>query len=299
MDNKVDNSLPTFLSFGDSVNGKSTFIKIFAIHKEGIVIGGEGDSCTMQCTIYQCYHELYGHFNLIDTRGTNDTNEYDNDAILEAIFKFWMNNSKGMLRISGILYFHDSNAVSRWHCEARLGLLSVISKGIEPKNYMVICTKYDDLKIGKQRELERLLKEKCKSDFVYWDSVTAIKGQVEDFFNKLRNLKEPRMENIETIEKEIEEKAKELWEKDTEKRVEIITEGKTVEEEEKTIVKDRQSAQEIVSFKTIESESGIGINIFGRMFSDNIVKEESVILVPPYPRAENKKITQIAIKKKE
>lgn len=67
----------TVLCFGDSGCGKSSFINCFLKKENHLPTSGEGNSCTMETTVIEGYHKDIGMINFIDTRGTNDTDEFD------------------------------------------------------------------------------------------------------------------------------------------------------------------------------------------------------------------------------
>ena len=110
------------------------------------------------------------HF--IDTQGTNDTTNSDNNAVLSSVFhEFLRLLGSFPTEIHGIIYFHNSHIVDRCHFDLRCKEISKITGDSISK--VVLCTKYNDLKKLNQKKLEQNILSKFSEQnipYVLWDS---------------------------------------------------------------------------------------------------------------------------------
>lgn len=80
-----------FICFGDSGMGKSSFINFFKKNYEiKAETSDDGNSCTKSASIHSISHPLLGEFDLVDTKGTNDTAEFDSVSILESLLDYFI-----------------------------------------------------------------------------------------------------------------------------------------------------------------------------------------------------------------
>ena len=122
--------IKSYILFGDSGSGKSTFIRSLNGKKEGKLpeTNGDGSSCTKDANTYESTL-LNQPIMLIDTRGTNDTSVNANDEIIvEGLVDFLLNSkeSSGENILNGIIYIHDGLQTCRYHLEQRLSKLAFI-----------------------------------------------------------------------------------------------------------------------------------------------------------------------------
>jgi len=111
--------VPVYLVVGDTGVGKSTFVNnILGAYKAHAPISNkEGHSVTVGAQIYSS--ETLPLFSIIDTQGTNDTKNPDNNAILRSIFYRFIAGDNFPTDVNGIIYLHDSNIVARCHFDLR------------------------------------------------------------------------------------------------------------------------------------------------------------------------------------
>ena len=79
-----------YLLFGDSGSGKSSFVKSLGgkdLEGNDPEVGGKGDSVTTEPKIYIVDDEILGFIYFIDTKGTHDPSEWNNDTIIENLVK--------------------------------------------------------------------------------------------------------------------------------------------------------------------------------------------------------------------
>ena len=110
---------PVYLVVGDTGVGKSTFVNnILGGYKAFAPIKNQdGHSVTIGAQIY--LSETMPLFSIIDTQGTNDTKNPDNNSILRSIFYKFIASENFPTEVSGIIYLHDSNIVARCHFDLR------------------------------------------------------------------------------------------------------------------------------------------------------------------------------------
>ena len=191
----IQNKNKKYLCFGDSGNGKSSFINCFLSTENKLSTSDNGDSCTKKLNIVQAKHGELGDFSLIDSQGTNDTELLNPSSILEGILDFIITKKEELNEIDGILYFHDSNQTARFYAPNRLKLLNCIIKGVNLcENVILICTKYNDLKKAKKEQFKNFLSkyESMFNSICFWDSIDYLSDQFEQLrksFNKVKGMK--------------------------------------------------------------------------------------------------------------
>lgn len=99
--------------------GKSSFINCFLGKQDNLKTSGDGKSYTMNTIVDQGSHKDVGDINFIDTRGANDTNEFDDSAIFHGLFSYFLKVSKINSKVDAILYFHDYNQKAHYYADVR------------------------------------------------------------------------------------------------------------------------------------------------------------------------------------
>ena len=114
-----NSNIPIYLVVGDSGAGKSSFInylmggKVAPVDEEN----PGGESTTQECDIYTTSTSPLMH--LVDTQGTNDTKNPDNNSVLLSIMHKFLRSSDFVTHINGLIYLHDSNNTDRFHFDVR------------------------------------------------------------------------------------------------------------------------------------------------------------------------------------
>ncbi len=108
------NPLKVILCFGDSGNGKSTFVNCFVKDKSHqLLTSSDGHSCTKTCQNVNGCHPEIGELDFLDTRGTNDTEEYDNGPIFEGLLDYMKQEKRALKHKSMRSYIFMTPTVFR------------------------------------------------------------------------------------------------------------------------------------------------------------------------------------------
>ena len=250
--------------------------------------------------VIEGYHKDIGSINFIDTRGTNDTNEFDDSAIFKGLLSYFMKQSKLDPKVDALLYFHDSNQKSRYYGNVRLPLVSTLLSDFDSsKNCILISTKYNDL-TSKNRELFETFLLKYRNQFssiVYWDSVEPLEEQYLKLSQALKNVQPSFFGNLVKIEQNIIKEAEHMRETRKIKKYRKYNIDKTTTEVIDVKKKDLISKSDKIMYKMLENSSGWCITLKLWKHCTTTTQEESVLICPNYPsRVEDKTLGKITLK---
>ncbi|CAD8066289.1 unnamed protein product [Paramecium sonneborni] len=218
----------TYLVYGDSGSGKSTFINsLGGIDQDNQKpqTGGLGVAVTIDAgRIYYCEDEILGNLQLIDTRGTWDPGQINNDQILQNLVKTLLDYSVHQMsqqvnplqQLDGILYIHNS-FIDRYARDTRITQLGILIGCDLHSSTLTIMTRCKEIQNTNLKynfyEWNKKL-HKNESEYIHWDSVNPLDNQKQKLKELLNNLKPIPLSNINDANQEIIKLAKELQSKD-------------------------------------------------------------------------------------
>ncbi|CAD8173878.1 unnamed protein product [Paramecium pentaurelia] len=218
----------TYLVYGDSGSGKSTFINsLGGIDQDNQKpqTGGLGVAVTIDPgRIYYIQDEVLGNMQLIDTRGTWDPGQINNDQILQNLVKTLLDYSvhemsqqvNPIQQLDGILYIHNS-FIDRYARDTRIKQLGILIGSNLHTSTLTIMTRCKEIQNTNLKfnfyEWNKKL-HNSEIEYIHWDSVNPLENQKEKLKELLLNLKPIPLSNIKDANQEIIKLAKELQLKD-------------------------------------------------------------------------------------